>query len=154
MSEKHLKTKKLLKIIGISALVAGIACVITGFVDFFSSIGEGMPKLFFLMFIGFPLTAAGAMMTIFGFRREIQSYTMQETAPVFNEATKSMSPGFQTIANAVSAPKKTCACGAENPAENTFCASCGAKLTKTCPSCGEQLNANDAFCGKCGNKLD
>jgi len=59
--------------------------------------------------------------------------------------------------------KKTIACpgcGSQNPADQQFCGSCGAKLageaeqqTIICPGCGSQNAASQQFCGSCGAKL-
>jgi len=59
--------------------------------------------------------------------------------------------------------KKTIACpgcGSQNPADQQFCGSCGAKLageaeqqTIMCPGCGSQNPASQQFCGSCGAKL-
>ena len=51
-------------------------------------------------------------------------------------------------------------CGAECPAGQKFCGTCGAKLTEekqeqpiTCTSCGFENAATQQFCGACGAKL-
>ncbi len=59
--------------------------------------------------------------------------------------------------------KKTIACpgcGSQNPADQQFCGSCGAKLageaeqqTIICPGCGSQNPASQQFCGSCGARL-
>src|SRR5919198_32235 len=48
----------------------------------------------------------------------------------------------------------TCpACGAQNAADQRFCGSCGASLSRTCPSCGAPNPPGYAFCGSCGASL-
>src|SRR5919198_6446711 len=48
----------------------------------------------------------------------------------------------------------TCpACGAQNAADQRFCGSCGASLSRTCPNCGASNPPGYAFCGSCGASL-
>ncbi len=48
----------------------------------------------------------------------------------------------------------TCAhCGADNPAGQRFCGSCGSALAQTCASCGAANPAGQRFCGDCGSPL-
>lgn len=154
---KHAKTKKIFKIVGIIMMVIGIGCIIVGFIDFFTSVSDfGMPKNFWLLFIGFPCTAIGGMLTLMGFRKEIMNYSMRESTPVFNEAGKQMQPGISAIASAVkNSDNVVCpACGTENDKDSAFCKKCGAALSKKCPVCGAELDHDAAFCDKCGKKLD
>lgn len=154
--KKHLKTKRILKIAGPIVLVAGLAFAITGFVNIATSMGSGsMPDMFWCFFIGFPLIAVGGTMTGWGFKREIASYAMRESAPVFNEAGEKIKPGISAIADAVkNSDVKVCsACGAENDKNATFCKKCGAPLSKKCPYCGAELDSDAVFCDKCGKKL-
>ena len=44
-------------------------------------------------------------------------------------------------------------CGAENPAGQRFCGSCGTALAQTCASCGAANPPGQRFCGNCGNAL-
>ena len=45
------------------------------------------------------------------------------------------------------------ACGAENPASNTFCGSCGSALATRCAACGHPNPPTNRFCGECGGGL-
>lgn len=153
---KHKRVKTILKIAGLILLPAGLAFAIIGFVDIFGSMSDfEQPTKFWCFFIGFPMIAVGGMLTAMGFRREIASYTMRESAPVFNEAGKEIQPGIRSIAEAVkNTDGGTCpACGALNDKDSAFCKKCGAALTKKCPSCGADLDADAAFCDKCGTRL-
>lgn len=132
-NDKHQKIKNRLKIIGFIVLAAGLACTITGMVDLFvtAANASGMPKLFFLTFIGVPMLGAGGWLLGFAFRREIMTYVKNESVPVINEAGKEIAPAVKDIAEAAkSETKKTvkCDCGAENPENAKFCNSCGKKL--------------------------
>ena len=44
-------------------------------------------------------------------------------------------------------------CGTMNPEGQKFCVSCGAKLVKICPNCGQENDPSQKFCGSCGTKL-
>ena len=44
-------------------------------------------------------------------------------------------------------------CGAENPAGQRFCGSCGSALGQTCAACGTTSPAGQRFCGGCGAPL-
>jgi class 3 adenylate cyclase/tetratricopeptide (TPR) repeat protein len=44
-------------------------------------------------------------------------------------------------------------CGAENPAGQRFCGSCGTALAQSCPSCGAANPPGQRFCGECGTAL-
>lgn len=55
--EKHEKLKKKLKIAGFVLVIVGAVLALVAFIDFFITVGnpdKGMPKLFFLAFIGLP----------------------------------------------------------------------------------------------------
>lgn len=154
--KKHKRVKTVLKIAGIVCIAAGLVFAIIGFADFFGSVSDfGAPKKFWCLFVGIPLIAFGGMMTLTGFRREIASYNMRESTPVFNEAGKEIQPGIKAISEAV---KNTDAivcpsCGALNDKDSAFCKKCGTALSKKCPSCGADLDSDAAFCDKCGTKL-
>ena len=79
-AEKHERTKKKLKIIGITLLAAGAALVITGFVDFIKNISTfNQPQLFWCLIVGFPMLGFGGMVTAMGFRKEIARYVKNES---------------------------------------------------------------------------
>jgi class 3 adenylate cyclase len=44
-------------------------------------------------------------------------------------------------------------CGAENPAGQRFCGSCGTALAAVCATCGATNPAGQRFCGDCGLPL-
>ena len=154
---KHAKNKKVLKIVGIVLLLAGVCCAVTGFVDMGLSMRRmEMPRLFFLLIIGFPSIGIGGMLTLMGFRKEMATYIKNESVPVFNEAGEEMKPGISAIAGAVKDAGKTVVCpycGSSNGADDNFCSKCGKPLVFTCPRCNAKVSADSAFCPKCGEKL-
>ena len=140
---KHAKNKKILKVIGIILLIAGVCCAVTGFVDMGLSMRRmEMPRLFFLLIIGFPSIGIGGMLTLMGFRKEMATYIKNESVPVFNEAGEEMKPGISAIA-----------CGSANGADDNFCSKCGKPLSSVCPRCGASVAPDSFFCPKCGEKL-
>lgn len=157
-NNNHEETKKKLKIIGSIILGVGITLSAIGLISFFSVFGSGdFPKLFFLVFPGFPMIGIGASMLSFAYKREIMRYSKNESVPVINEAIEEVGP---TVKKVVSGEKtsdektKKCPnCGAENPDKNKFCPECGAALDKICPTCGNTVDADDKFCPNCGTKL-
>ncbi len=158
-NNNHEETKKKLKIIGSIILGVGITLSAIGLISFFSAFGSGdFPKLFFLVFPGFPMIGIGASMLSFAYKREIMRYSKNEGVPVLNEAIEEVAP---TVKKVVSGEKpesekvKKCpSCGAENSDKNRFCPECGAALNKVCPKCGNKVGASDKFCPNCGTKLD
>ena len=49
---------------------------------------------------------------------------------------------------------KCVSCDTENPRDNKFCGSCGAKLPLVCASCGTEIPSGNKFCGQCGTAID
>src|SRR5207245_729936 len=45
------------------------------------------------------------------------------------------------------------ASGTENPADNRYCANCGAELTARCRRCGSAIPAGARFCPNCGEPV-
>ena len=151
--QKHKKLKKTLKIVGISLLAVGLICVIIAAVDFFKSVSaEKQPTLFWLFGLGFPVTSLGFISLIFGFQREIHSYTANEAAPVINQMATDVKPAVKSVtqaANSVVCPS----CGENNDKDAKFCKKCCTQLVQTCPHCGESVDASSTFCDNCGAKL-
>ncbi len=108
-NDKHNKVKTRLKIIGFIVLAIGLACTVTGMVDFFTTAMnmKGMPKLFWLLFIGVPMLGIGGALLGFAFKREIMRYTKNEAVPVINEASEELKPAVKSVAEAVKEADKT-----------------------------------------------
>ena len=92
MNDKHLKNKKLFKILGISFSIIGLVCVI---------IGMEAPKLFFFCFIGIPFLGIGTNLFTLGFKGEILKYNKNESVPVINEASGELKPAIKNVVDAV-----------------------------------------------------
>lgn len=157
-NKNHLRTKQILKIVGICLLVAGAALTITGFASFFVAFGTGeMPSLFWCAFIGLPLLAVGSSLTSLGFRREFTGYLKDETVPVINEAGQEIAPAVSAITSAVKSADgqedDACPfCGKSNDDGAKFCRHCGKALYAVCPKCGATVRCGQ-YCDKCGAKL-
>ena len=153
----HEKHKLVIRIVGIVLLAIGAICSLIGFIDIFSTISRHeMSSKFYLAIIGLPLMGIGGGLTLFSFHREISRYVKDETMPVLNEAGKEIAPAVRAVANAVRGKTEEVACphcGERNPAENTYCKSCGKPLARKCPRCGVEVGSDSAYCGKCGTKL-
>ena len=132
---RHQKTKKTLKIVGITLISVGFICTIIGFVSFFNAFGTGeFPKLFFFAFIGLPMLGIGGGITLFGFKSEITRYSTNERVPVINDMAKDISPAVRELAGAVKdginqdSQIKCRKCGELNKLGSKFCNGCGSKL--------------------------
>ena len=139
--EKHEKLKKKLKIAGFVLVIVGAVLALVAFIDLVITLGnpdKGMPKLFFLAFIGLPMLGIGAGLLTLAFRREIATYSKNESVPVINEASSEIAPAIQNVVKAAKTESGVrCECGALNDADAKFCKACGKPLAKTCDNCGE-----------------
>ena len=162
MSEKqnpqHEKVKLILKIVGISLIVVGLAFTVIGFVDFFKTFStrDGFPKKFWCCFVGLPLFGIGLGLTTQAFRREIGKFVATESVPAADTLLRGVTPAMANMANEMKdseANATTCECGAQNDENDKFCKNCGKSLTTLCPDCGERLNGDSKFCTNCGKKL-
>ena len=158
MNNSHNKTKKILKIVGISMLVVGAVFTLIGFINFFSTFGSfDSPDLFWCSFVGLPLLGFGGMITLFAFKGEIAKYVKNESVPVANEAAEELKPAIKSV---VSAAKEAIAeeslpcpkCGEKNDIDSKFCKNCGTAFSVVCPSCGNSTDAGK-FCNHCGKEL-
>jgi len=155
-NEKHEKTKRLFKILGITFSIIGLICTLIGMISFFRSFAKAEPpKLFFFAFIGLPLLGIGGMLITTGFRREMMTYSKNEGVPVVNEALNEVSPTISKVVNEAhtSIKKVKCSCGELNDEGSKYCKSCGKELQKRCPSCNEVVDPDSSFCNHCGKKL-
>ncbi len=132
---RHQKTKKKLKIIGITLISIGGICAIIGFVSFFIAFNKGkFSKLFFFAFTGLPMLGFGAIITLFGFKSEIERYSKNESTPVINDMAKELSPAVKEILWTLNDEKsqdssiKCKKCGELNKPGSKFCNGCGSKL--------------------------
>lgn len=150
MSEKHLNKKKIFKIVGIIVVSAGLAAAIAGFADMGIAVKEArFPELFFLLIIGLPCIAIGAMLIMLGYRAEIIKSTAKDVAPAIKEITDAVVDYQEREATEIACPR----CGAINRSDSVFCYKCGAALCRECPECGKIADYRDEYCTKCGKKL-
>ena len=161
MNDKHLKNKKLFKILGITLTLIGSICMIIGIASFFKGFSNmEQPKLFYFCFIAVPFLGIGINLLTLGFKSEILNYHKNESVPVINEASSELKP---TIKNVVEAVKEesgssvtntiVCSCGAINDKSSKYCKNCGKPLFLVCPNCGANCDINSKYCNNCGNKL-
>ena len=123
------KKKLLLKILGFVVLAAGIGCVITAAVSFFTAISASMngnfkqPTLFWLFFVGFPLIFASVVILVFSSRIGKTVGNAIHTYTTFSANAASGIPFGPPP------PPKICVyCGKANPPYSVTCDSCGANL--------------------------
>ncbi len=144
-------------------MFSGIACTVVGLASFFRAAVNfaGVPRFFFLTFIGFPLIAIGSAALALGYKQEIMQYNKNESVPVFNETGAEIAPAVKSIASAVreglsaeDAPgAAVCSCGTVNEAGSKFCKECGRPLSRKCPKCGNTVDMDSKYCNLCGTEL-
>ena len=159
--EKHAIKKIILKVSGFTVLTTGLILIIIGIIDFFGAFnGDDMPKMFWMLIIGIPLSAIGVALLMMGFRKEILTYVKNESVSTYNEFGEEISPAIRSISKAANEGNKKdqesimCSCGEENKAEDKFCKNCGRELYKICSKCGEQVELDCNYCPKCGQKIE
>lgn len=170
---KYRRTTIVLRVLGFIFLPIGIILIGIGMSSFFSTFGSGeMSSGFYLVFAGFPFFAAGGACLTLGFRRKMTEFMVTTTAPVMKDfsnyiidgTSDSVSKVAGKIAKEIKSSNNantvegvtanTCAkCGHVNPANASFCAKCGAPLTKVCPHCGATNDDGAKFCNSCGREL-
>ena len=150
MNENRFKKKKILKIVGSLIALAGLAAAIAGFADMGIAVKERrFPELFFLLIVGLPCIAIGAMIALIGFRAEIVKGTVKDIAPAIKQLTDAVTTTTEKEATEIACPR----CGALNRSDSVFCYKCGAALCRECPECGKIADFRDEYCTKCGKKL-
>lgn len=126
--------------VGLGVVMAGIALF-----DFFAAFGGfGMPRNFWMAFIGLPLIAIGSAITKFAYLGPASRFVAGEVTPTIRDTLGALGLGGPT----------TCAaCGGQNAPDATFCDDCGVPMRLKCAGCG-MTNAGDArFCKGCGAEL-
>lgn len=141
MNDKHLKNKKLFKILGISFSIIGLVCVIIGMLSFFKGFNNmEAPKLFYFCFIGIPFLGIGINLFTLGFKGEILKYIKNVVDAVKDDS------GNNT--NSI-----VCSCGTSNDKNSKYCKNCGKPLYTVCPNCGANCPIDSKYCNNCGSKL-
>lgn len=150
----HKRSKLVLKIVGILVLAAGLGMAATGIASQASALRDGgMPNLFWMCCVGFPMVPVGVFLLALGFRREMAGYVMQEAVPVFNQGAQEAQPGLSAMASSLRPGTRCPACGQACDEGDAFCKACGAPLQKTCPACGQKTDGDSKFCSHCGKEL-
>lgn len=163
-----------LRLIGPAVLVVGVLFTLVGMGSFFSSFGTfEPPRNFWCAFVGLPLIAFGAAITMFAFLGAFVRYQAGEVAPVakdtFNYLANGTSEGVKTLASAATsgivdglsqsgADEIACSkCGHLNLARASYCDECGNRLMEAdlreCAKCGESNDYDAKFCNNCGSQL-
>jgi hypothetical protein len=158
--QRHLKVKKIMTIVGAALLAVGVILIIVFFIDFVNSLSSskfGPPELFWLSFIGFPMTGIGCSLLFTARRGDIAKFSMRENSTVINEYSERIAPAARNFASAAregfsdDADKVVCAkCGEKLERGAAFCTACGAELKVVCNKCGGKNDANAKFCKHCG----
>lgn len=157
------KVKKKLKKYGKTITTIGVILFAIAILSFFSAMqGGGMPRYFFLGFIGLPMIGIGSAMLRYGYMGEVARYTSSEVAPVakdtinymLDETKENVADFVQTIKGKEQKEKLTCPyCHDLVEQDEVFCDKCGRKLHKVCQSCGTKHFSTSEFCKKCGKRL-
>lgn len=139
--------RTLLRVGGPILLGIGLILAAIGFIDFFSAFGSfgGMPRNFWMAFIGLPLMGLGTTMIKAGYLGPASRYVAGEVSPTLRDTL-----GFLGVGGG----ELVCAsCGGRNAADAKFCDDCGLPLRRVCAAC-RAANAGDAkFCDDCGLQL-
>lgn len=185
-TDRHRSNRSILRVIGPLILLAGIVLTLIGVDGFFSAfLGafmnepsfDGPPagiKLFFLAFIGLPMTGVGLMITKFAYFGAVARYIASEAAPVAKDTTNYMIDGTKGavgdlaqsvgagIAEGLSGHRPatemvdcpSCAAACDSGAR--FCDQCGAPIPGLvrCQSCGAMNEPDARFCSQCGVSMD
>lgn len=130
------KTNKL----GLLFLIPGIILIIIAFLDFFSG---GFPELFFLFFIGMPLTFIGYVIFMNTNLTKIARYRANRINPIIKDSYDYINE------NKINCPK----CEEQNDKDAEYCEKCGTQLKTFCKYCGEEISFDSQYCKKCGRKV-
>jgi len=143
----HRKILKFLRTVGPILIVVGGLCILVAFINLISVIMEGAsgpPRLFWLFFVGIPLSFFGLVMISFGFAGKIARFHAAQYAPVakdtFNYMAEGTQDGVKTIAKSIS----------QGIEEGKADVKADAKPSLHCPACGFAETTNAKFCSNCG----
>lgn len=157
-TNRHRSNRSVLRIIGPIVLITGIVLTVVGIGGFFLGIissFEGGPsfggasnsfKLFFLAFIGIPLTGIGGAITKFAYMGAVARYAASEIAPVGKDTANYMIDGTKgaigDLAQSVGAGIAAGMTGERADVE-----------TVDCPGCGQACDSGARFCSNCGTPI-
>ncbi len=164
---EHTNTCKLLRRVGLAALVLGVLLAVLGigsfmfsFIGAFSSNGEpSFPVLFPLAFVGMPLLFVGAACLMAGYTGAVSKYIVREQVPAAAEGINRLVPATlgslrgaaSAVGHGLRADGCACAkCGESCDADARFCDRCGAPTVTACSSCNAPQDSDAKFCDACG----
>ncbi len=182
---QHRSNRSILRVIGPLILATGIVLTLIGLGGFFStflSVFSGGPsfdgppagiKLFFLAFLGLPMTGVGLMITKFAYFGAVARYIASEAAPVGKDTANYMIDGTKDavgdlaqsvgagIAAGLSGDRPAVemvdcpSCGEACDPGARFCDQCGAPIPGPvrCQGCGAMNEPNAKFCSQCGEAM-
>lgn len=156
-NKKHLKHKKLFKILGVILLIIGGCLFLSGFFSIIFLQGElfSKPILIILPVIGVICLGIGGFLTRLGFMKEVGTYVKNETAPIINELSDDIEPAIKNVKNAINDDSVTCPnCHETIDKDSLFCDKCGKKIKIECPKCHTINDSDGKFCKKCGEELN
>lgn len=99
---EHKAVRTFLRIAGPLIGLVGLAFLIVGVANFFSSFGSfEPPRLFWCCFVGMPLLFVGFVLSSLGFMGAIARYTAAEQIPVATDAISDLADGTQNAVESV-----------------------------------------------------
>ena len=143
----HRKVVKILRIAGFILFVLGGVCILVAFINLIGVIMDGAsgpPRLFWLFFIGIPLSFFGLVMISAGFAGKIARFQAAQYAPVakdtFNYMAEGTQEGVKTIAKSITQGMEEGKTGVKEDAKSFL----------KCPACGFMETPEAKFCSGCG----
>lgn len=120
-----------LRVVGGILLVTALVLLITGLLDFLSTMSpssmDATPHKFWMFLVGIFLLAPAAWCLQAGFVGAAARFAAGEATPVIKSSADYLSDGKGILG--VGVEQRTCAhCGAQNDADAKFCDSCGTAL--------------------------
>jgi len=145
--ERYSGARRFLQITGPIVLLAGVVCLIVGFVSVIGSMNSahhGHPRLLFLFFVGMPLLFVGIVMSKFGYARVVADYAASELSPVASGAVNYLGETTRDGVRAFGGALREGMHGEGTAARH--CTQCGVRLAsgaRFCQGCGVAVAADE-----------